>query len=180
MGLREFRLRARHVLTPDMGGAVSRRTEYNGAQKHEGRHGHPVVAENDASPPTRLRALIEAAPDARLKRDLENGRHRGGRLAVQVTPAADQLWHFFEKTNAQNGAFTRIFWCRRPAAWWSYAASPAAIQTICMPRGMAWYGYGRFQDQHRVGNFSAFRLCDMARPLGVRRIYRLQSLSDLS
>ena len=129
-------------------------------------------------PMARLYDLIWQSPAARLRADI--ARNAGG-LAVQIPPTADPVWRFFFTAAPDK-------WCLYPHLWVPAVTGiveirsvpPRAIQNLCAPPGITWYGYGKYQDQHRTGNFSRETLCEMARPLGARRIYRLMSYADLS
>jgi hypothetical protein len=133
-------------------------------------------------PLARLYALIESAPVVRLKQDLEHQAQAvDGHLAVQVTPAANEIWHFFEKNDEAK-------WCLYPQLLIPATAGIVEIRSIpsgplqksCSVPGVVWYGYGKYQDLHRTGDFTSAQICAMGRAIGVRRIYRLVSLSNLS
>jgi hypothetical protein len=133
-------------------------------------------------PLARLNTLIEGAPISRLKQDLDyRSQAANGRLAVQVPPEATEIWHFFEKNDGAK-------WCLYPHLLVPATAGVVEIRSIpsadlqknCMIPGVVWYGYGKYQDLHRTADFTPRQLCTIGRTMGVRRIYRLNSLSDLS
>lgn len=133
-------------------------------------------------PFTDLQSRIDGFAVSRFQRDLaQKARAADGHIAVQIAPQAYEVWHFFARTSPQK-------WCMfphllTPATTGIYelrSAPPRAIQVQCGADGMVWYGFGKYQDQHRTADFSKGQLCAMATPLGVSKIYRLISYSDLS
>jgi hypothetical protein len=133
-------------------------------------------------PLTRLHDLIEQSPAARLERDLKReSASVNGDIAVHIPPAADDVWHYFLTAAPDK-------WCLYPHLWVPAVTGlveirsvpPQAIQKICAPPGITWYGYGRNQDLHRTADFTPEALCALARPLGARKVYRLMSYRDVS
>ncbi|MFO1248236.1 MAG: hypothetical protein U1E93_08460 [Alphaproteobacteria bacterium] len=131
-------------------------------------------------PFTNLQARIDEFPVARFQRELA-AKAGGQSIAVQIPPEADEVWHFFAAT-----APTK--WCMFPhlmvpattGVFDLRSAPPRNIQVQCAADGMVWYGFGKYQDQHRTGDFTSADLCRMARPLRISKVYRLVSYSDLS
>jgi hypothetical protein len=132
-------------------------------------------------PLAHLGERIAALPVPRLRAALDRQTAAlGGPIAVQVEPGARDVWYFF-KGNAPDK------WCMYPHLLVPavtgrvelHSIPPAAIESLCAVPGLVWDGYGKAQDLHRTGNFTPSALCAMARPLGVRGVYRLRSLQDL-
>lgn len=129
-----------------------------------------------------LQDKIDAFSVTKFQRDLTaQARTVDGHIAVNIAPQADEVWHFFARTTPQK-------WCMFPhllvpattGIFELRSAPPVSIQKQCGADGMVWYGFGKYQDQHRTADFTPAALCRLGRPLQVRKIYRLVSYSDLS
>jgi hypothetical protein len=129
-----------------------------------------------------LQAKIDLFPIAKFERDIaRQAKAADGHLAVNIAPEADEVWRFFLHDSP-------VKWCMFPhllvpattGILEIRSVPPARIQQECSPEGLVWYGFGKYQDQHRTANFTPAALCALARPLQVRKVYRLVSYSDLS
>ena len=129
-----------------------------------------------------LQAKIDSFAVAKFQRALATeARASDGHLAVQIAPEADEVWRFFTRTAPGK-------WCMFPhllvpattGIFEIRSAPPVHIQKECSAEGFVWYGFGKYQDEHRTADFTQADLCKLAKPLRVRRVYRLVSYSDLS
>lgn len=133
-------------------------------------------------PFTDLQDKIDHFPVARLQRDLAlQAAAADGHLAVAIAPEANEVWRFFQPVSP-------VKWCMYPHLMVPATTGileirsvpPVAIQKECSPDGIVWYGFGKYQDQHRAAAFTPAQLCALARPLDARKVYRLVSYEDLS
>jgi len=135
----------------------------------------------DGRPFSGLHAMVEASPWAGLTRELQRqAQSANGRLAVQIPPSGDEVWHRLSKGSA--------WWCMAPqlmvpaetGLFGIRSMAPKAVESECAPPGILWYGFGGAQDLHRTANFSNQEICALAKPLNIGKVYRLSSYTDLS
>jgi hypothetical protein len=58
--------------------------------------------------------------------------------------------------------------------------APQKIEAQCVPEGITFYGFGKTQELHRTALLSDEDLCAAARQIEVKRVYVINSVSDLS
>jgi hypothetical protein len=126
-----------------------------------------------------LRERPESAPWPLLTADILSKVDDGG-LAVHASPSADEFW-----TRLSSGT---PWWCVTPHLMIPAELgivqirdiAPQKIEAQCVPEGITFYGFGKTQELHRTALLSDEDLCAAARQIEVKRVYVINSVSDLS
>jgi hypothetical protein len=125
-----------------------------------------------------LRRHVDAWPVASTMNDIAKFAAAGD-LVVNITPMADDVWAATDKTLPT--------WCVTGQLVVPAIAGIAQVRSIppqatedqcVLPGTLPAQGFGLEQSAHRTGNFTDAQLCEMARPLGARRVYKLTSYAD--
>jgi hypothetical protein len=147
----------------------------------DARHPWTVLKQGwiDAGEPLSLiRKQLSATSWSQLTREIQR-LDREGRVVVHVKDGNQEFWRRLQGKSAYWCMSAHLMLPAQTGIVQVKSVAPASIEAECSWGALPYYGFGRNQGLHRSSGQSNDALCSEARMLGARRVYLVNSISNL-